>query len=130
MNAVAKLAVNTAAQAAELLDKIQTLEDSVEGMTDFVEETTTSGDWTVRTWHSSKKEAWATTAVSNLSFSNDEATATISLPTGAPSSGMIIITGNHLAVYTGSILNRTLTVTIESATAFANATLNILIMGA
>lgn len=130
MNAVAKLAVNTAAQAAELLDKIQTLEDSVEGMTDFVEETTTSGDWTVRTWHSAKKEAWATTAVSNLSFTNNEATTTINLPTGAPTGGMLIITGDHSAVYTGNISNGVLTVTINSATAFASATLNILIMGA
>lgn len=130
VNAVAKLAVNTAAQAAELLSKIETLEDSVEGMTDFVEETTTSGDWTVRTWHSTKKEAWATTAVSNLTFTNDEATTTINLPTGAPTGGMIIITGDHSAIYTGSISNGVLTVTINSATAFASATLNILIMGA
>jgi len=129
VNAVAKLAVNTAAQAAELLSKIETLEDSVEGMTDFVEETTTLGDWTVRTWHSTKKEAWATTAVSNLTFTNDEATTTINLPTGAPTGGMIIITGDHLAIYTGSISNGVLTVTINSATAFASATLNILIMG-
>lgn len=137
MNAVAQLAVDTSAKTQEMLQQLQELDGDltdvaakVNAISDYVTAETDSGDWTLRTWHSGRKELWATTAASSLTFVDGVATKTFNLPSGSPTTAKaILITGDKSANYYGTISNGTLTVTITKVADFMSATLSIYIKG-
>ena len=128
MSQVTKLALDNSADIDELRAQIATISGGLTEIVNYVTAESDSDGWHIRTWNNSKVDAWTTKSVTMGTWTNGEATATITLPSGI-SSGTIIITGDKEASYTGSITGNNLTVTARAATTFTDANLNIYIGG-
>lgn len=128
MSQVTKLALDNSADIDTLRAQIEAISGDIATMANHVTAETDTNGWHIRTWNNGKKDVWATKAVTMGTWTNGEATATLALPSGI-SSGVVIITGDQEASYTGSITSGTLTVTAKAATSFTDANLNIYIGG-